>query len=203
MLTSDRRLGSATRSRLLRYFDTLDSVARRIEATDGRGIRSSLDDAVADATAAARATHDAGNKLIFIGNGGSASISSHMAVDYSKNGRIRAVALNDAAVLTALANDFGYERVFAGQIEQHAQPGDLLVAISSSGTAPSVLHAVDAARNRNCRVFTFSGFSANNPLRARGDLNFYVPATEYAFVEISHLVVCHAILDLSMGWGTC
>jgi len=187
--------------RLRRYFETLSDLALDAEVTDGGGRHVPLADAYAQAMPAVRATHDAGNKLMFIGNGGSAGICSHMAIDYSKNGGIRSTAFNDGAALTCLGNDLGYENVFAKQIELHARQGDLLMAISSSGKSANILKAVEAARARGCAVFTFSGFSADNPLRTRGDLNFYVPASEYGFVEITHLALCHAILDLEMGWG--
>ena len=143
----------------------------------------------------ARNSHTSGNKLIFVGNGGSAAIASHMATDYSKNGNIRSLALNDGSMLTCLGNDLGYERVFSKQIELHARPGDLLIAISSSGRSANILKAVDAARDSKCKVVTLSGFSADNPLRRLGDINFYIDSDLYGFVEIGHLTICHAILD--------
>ena len=92
----------------------------------------------------------AGNKLIFVGNGGSAAITaSHMATDYSKNGNIRALALNDSSMLTCLGNDLGYDRVFAKQIELHARAGDLVIAISSSGRSANILNAVGRGGIRN------------------------------------------------------
>jgi phosphoheptose isomerase len=92
--------------------------------------------------ARARATPAAGKKLVFVGNGGSAAIASHMATDYSKNGGVRSLALNGASMLTCLGNDLGYDRVFAKQIELHARSGDLVIAISSSGRSANVLNAV-------------------------------------------------------------
>ena len=172
------------------------------EASDALGGALSLADAVNWVIEAARATHDAGSKLMFIGNGGSASIASHMAIDYSKNGNLRALAFNDGAALTCLSNDLGYENVFAKQIEMHGRAGDLLIAISSSGRSPNIHRGVAAARGRGCKVLTLSGFSPENPLRRMGDVNLYVPSSEYGFVEITHLALCHAILDLAMGWGT-
>ncbi|HLN08987.1 MAG TPA: SIS domain-containing protein [Xanthobacteraceae bacterium] len=149
----------------------------------------------------ARRSHAAGNKIMFVGNGGSAAIASHMAIDYCKNGGLRAVAFNDASALTCLANDFGYVQVFAKQIEFHARRDDLLVAISSSGRSPNILHGVEAARSLGCGVATFSGFTESNELRRAGDVNFYLRSTEYGLVEIGHLALCHAMLDLHLGWG--
>ena len=139
------------------------------------------------------------NKVMFIGNGGSAGIASHMAIDYSKNGRTPALAFNDGAALTCLSNDLGYSNVFSEQIRLHAHPGDMLIAISSSGTSSSILNAVDAARCSSCTVVTMSGFDENNPLRKMGDINWYVQSFEYGFTEILYLTLCHAILDTSMG----
>jgi len=147
----------------------------------------------------ARRTHAAGNKLIFVGNGGSAAISSHMATDYSKNGDVRAMALNDASMLSCLGNDLGYERVFAKQIELYARADDLVIAISSSGRSANILNGVKAARAAKCAVVTFSGFASDNPLRRLGDLNFYINSDRYGFVEIGHLTICHAILDFICG----
>jgi D-sedoheptulose 7-phosphate isomerase len=75
-----------------------------------------------------------------------------------------------------------------------------LIAISSSGRSANILVAAAAARERNCRVFTFSGFDENNDLRREGEVNFYVRSREYGIVEIAHLSLCHAILDLGIGW---
>ncbi len=75
----------------------------------------------------------ANKKVILIGNGGSAAIASHQAVDLWKNGGIRATAFNDTSLLTCVGNDFGYEHVFAKPIEQFADKGDLLIAVSNSG----------------------------------------------------------------------
>lgn len=141
----------------------------------------------------------AGNRLLFVGNGGSAGIASHMAIDYSKNGGIPATAFNDGAALTCLGNDYGYELIFAKQIEFHGRPGDLLIAISSSGRSANILKAVEAARRLGCGVVTLSGFTPDNPLRRSGDVNFYVASGEYGFVEVAHLALIHAWLDLAMA----
>lgn len=180
------------------YADTLSAALKGTEATDGRGKSMKVDEAVQWAADAARRTNDAGNKLIFAGNGGSAGICSHMATDYSKNGNLRAWSMNDGGMLTCLGNDYGYEYVFSKQIEFHARKGDLLVAISSSGKSKNILNAVEAARAAGCGVITLSGFHANNPLRTLGDMNLFVSSGYYGFVEIAHLTLCHAILDYSM-----
>jgi D-sedoheptulose 7-phosphate isomerase len=122
-----------------------------------------------------------------------------MATDYSKNGGIRSLAMNDSSMLTCLGNDLGYDRVFAKQIELHARSGDLLIAISSSGSSPNILNAVDAAKAAGCIIVTLSGFKPDNPLRGKGEVNFYIASDRYGFVEIGHLTICHAILDFLCG----
>jgi D-sedoheptulose 7-phosphate isomerase len=187
--------------RVGRYFETLSRLIQGTEVTDSLGRRLRLEDAFDNVAATAQSTHDAGDKIMFIGNGGSAGIASHLAIDFSKNGGLRSLAFNDPAALTCLGNDLGYQNVFAKQLDFHARAGDLLVAISSSGRSPNILAAVAMARKRQVGVVTFSGFTDSNDLRRAGDVNFYVRSSEYGFVEIAHLSLCHAILDLHAGWG--
>ena len=182
------------------YMKTLENVVTSALVTDRSGGALGVEDAVRQSGKQMRAAHDNGNRLFFIGNGGSAGISSHMATDYSKNGGMRASALTDGSTITCLANDYGYEHVFEKQLEWHARPGDILIAISSSGRSKNILNAVKAARECGCVVYTFSGFTSDNPLRAMGDLNFYLANKEYGFVEVGHLAILHTVLDIQMGW---
>ena len=188
--------------RASKYLETLARLIREVSVTDAAGKQKTLSDGVAAFATQGHAAHSSGNKLIFVGNGASASMASHYASDFTKNGGIRSLALSDHAMLTALANDIGNDAIFAEQIGFYAQPGDILVAISSSGGSPNIMKAVERARDMNCAVITFSGFAANNPLRLSGDLNFYVAGDEYGFVETAHAALLHAIIDLSLGWGT-
>lgn len=140
-----------------------------------------------------------GSKVMFIGNGGSASIASHISTDFLKNAKIPSMAFNDSSLITCLSNDLGYEHVFEKPIEMLAKKGDILFAVSSSGKSKNILNAVQKAKARGCFVVTFSGFSKGNPLRKLGDINFYVPSSSYGFVEIIHLVICHCIVEDVIG----
>jgi len=188
-----------SKRQVLGYYDHLRATLAAAEASDCDGRTFGQEVAASLVIAWAREAHADGRKLMFIGNGGSAAIASHMATDYSKNGGMRALCLNDGAMLTCLGNDYGYEQVFAKQIELFAQAGDLLIAISSSGRSPNILNAVAAARARGCRVVTLSGFTPDNPLRREGDINFFLASDQYGFVELGHLTICHAILDFACG----
>jgi D-sedoheptulose 7-phosphate isomerase len=181
------------------YFHVLADLLCSTDVRAANGTRMEFDQAVNWVMNRARFVHSTGNKLIFVGNGGSAAIASHMATDYSKNGGVRSLALNDPSMLTCLGNDLGYERVFAKQIELHARTGDLLFAISSSGGSANILNAVDAAQAAGCSVITLSGFKVDNALRRKGEVNFYIASDRYGFVEIGHLTICHAILDFLCG----
>lgn len=145
-----------------------------------------------------RKNSSAGGKVFFIGNGGSAAIASHMAIDFWKNLKIEALSFSDSSLLTCISNDFGYDYVFAKPIEFFANKKDTLVSISSSGKSENILKAVSVANAKGASVITLSGFDKNNPLRLQGACNFYVPANEYGLVEVGHQYVCHYINDILM-----
>src|SRR5207244_7702204 len=109
-----------------------------------------------------------GRKIMFIGNGASAAISSHQAVDYWKTGGMRALAFNDPALLTCISNDFGYPQVFEKPSEMFADEGDVLVAISSSGRSENIVRAARAARQKGCRELTMTGFDLEKQMRRLG-----------------------------------
>ncbi len=177
------------------YFEELGALFGRIQVAAIGTPSLSLTDGVLAASAMIKDATTLGRKAIFIGNGGSAAIASGMAIDYWKNGGIRAVAFNDAALLTCISNDYGYQHVFAKPIEMFADRGDVLIAISSSGQSENILRGVEAGEKAGCRIVTMSGFAPTNPLRELGELRFYVPSDAYAHVEIVHQAICDAIRD--------
>ena len=180
------------------YFAEMVRVCSATRVSDDDGRPMSLQEGFEWVAEQARRAQASGNKMILIGNGGSAAIASHQAIEFLKNGGVRALALNDGASLTALANDFGYANVFAEQLRMLGRGGDMLVAISSSGQSTNILKAVEMARAHDMAVATFSGFRPDNLLRGRGDVNFYVDSTKYGFVEIAHHALIQAILDLKV-----
>ena len=137
-------------------------------------------------------------KIMIIGNGGSAAIASHFHNDLCYGVGIRATVFNDPSQLTALSNDYGYPSVFERPIHLWAKPGDLLIAISSSGKSENILRAVGAAQEHHCDVITFSGFRSENPLRSMGKINFYIDSQSYGEVEVSHFALTHYLTDCAM-----
>ena len=115
------------------YYKTLSLLFNSIKVTDKEGNEIEFFHGIENACSSIRLKADSGCKLMFIGNGASAAISSHMATDYWKNGGIRAVAFNDSSLLTCISNDYGYKYVFEKPIEMFADNGDILFTISSSG----------------------------------------------------------------------
>ena len=134
-------------------------------------------------------------QVFFIGNGGSAGIATHMTADFLKNGGIRTISMLQPATITCIGNDYGYEFIFSKQLEIMAEPGDLLVAISSSGNSPNIVNAAKTAREKGCQVMTFTGFKPDNKLRQLGDINVYVPSMSYGYVESIHNMILQQVVD--------
>ena len=142
----------------------------------------------------------AGNKLLIIGNGGSAADAQHIAAEIV--GRYKrerpaypALALTtDSSALTAIANDYGYERVFERQVEGLGVAGDVLLALSTSGRSPSILAALRAGRKRGLVTVGFTG-SKGQALGADCDHLLIAPVDETAVIQQIHLAVAHAICD--------
>jgi D-sedoheptulose 7-phosphate isomerase len=146
-----------------------------------------------------KAVQKKGRKLIFVGNGGSAAIASHLAVDLTKTAGVRAINFNEADLLTCLANDYGYEHWVEQALSFYADKGDLVIMISSSGRSKNILLGAARAKKMGLDLITFSGFKKDNPLRAMGSLNFWVNSKSYNFVEMAHHVWLLAIADKITG----
>ena len=133
--------------------------------------------------------------IYIIGNGGSAAIASHAVIDLLNTTDLRAITLHESAAVTCLSNDYGYERVYEKQLNKLVRSNDLLIAISSSGKSLNILNAVYTAKIKNAAVITFSGFSADNPLRKMGNVNIWLNSNDYGMVEIGHAFILHNITD--------
>src|SRR5580693_2353435 len=141
-----------------------------------------------------------GHKIFACGNGGSAADAQHLVAELigrflHERRALPAIALTaDAATLTAIGNDYGYERVFARQLEGLGQRGDLLFAISTSGNSPNVLQAAQTARDLGCTVIALTG-ERGGKLAAHADLLICAPSTVTARIQEVHTLCIHAIAD--------
>ncbi len=144
---------------------------------------------------------EAGNKILLVGNGGSASDAQHIAAEWV--GRFRrersalpAIALTaNTSDLTAIGNDYGFESVFARQVEAHGRAGDILLAISTSGNSLNVIAAVKAAQDAGLHTIGLLGKDGGEMLK-RVELAIVVPSQVTARIQESHITFCHALCEL-------
>lgn len=182
-----------------RYFATMKQALDGVEVTITGGQLSEVEAGIVLLTEQCKRLKQSGGTLYFVGNGASAMMSSHMAVDFCKNAGVRSMAFNDVAFLTAIGNDLGYSQAFEMPLMMMGRPGDVLATISSSGNSPNVILAIEAARKLGMTVVTFSGMKPDNKSRKMGDINFYVPGQTYGVAESVHAILLHCWLDHFMN----
>jgi len=139
--------------------------------------------------------------MLFFGNGGSAADSQHLAAEMvgrfgPDRAPVAAIALTtDTSILTAVGNDYGYEKVFSRQIDALGQPGDAAIGISTSGNSPSVLEALDTARAKGLFTVGFTG-ETGGKMVGRSEVLFRVPSRVTARIQETHLLLGHIICEL-------
>jgi D-sedoheptulose 7-phosphate isomerase len=162
-------------------------------------IRECLDMIAAGADALISA-YSAGHKALFFGNGGSAADAQHLAAEFvgrylRERGPMPALALNaNSSAVTAIGNDYGYDQVFARQLQAFAAPGDVAVAISTSGNSPSVIEAVQCARRMGLFTIGLTGASGGR-LRGLVDVLIAVPSEETPRIQECHILIGHSLCD--------
>lgn len=140
-----------------------------------------------------------GKKILFAGNGGSASDAQHLAAELVGRYRydrpsLAAIAITtDTSALTAIGNDYGYDEVFARQLQGLGQEGDVFVGLSTSGNSKNILKAVEVAREKGCHVIGMSG--EQGALKDNADICFCVPASLTATVQEAHIMIGHMLCD--------
>ncbi len=178
------------------YTAMLNDLLLRTKVTNSDRTEIKLDSGVDNAVNVILDIYNSDKKTMVIGNGGSAAIASHMQNDLCKAVGVKSLVFNDQPLLTALANDNRYGSVFEYPINMWAQQNDLLIGISSSGESENILRGARTAKERGCRLITFSGFHMDNQLRKLGDINFYTPSSECGYVEVVHSALTHMITDM-------
>ncbi len=162
---------------------------------------SALAPEVSDAVDLIYSALDAGGQLLIAGNGGSAGDAQHIAAELTgrfllERQALRALALHgNTSALTAIGNDYGYEYVFARELSAHARPGDVLLAISTSGNSRNILRAIEVARRLKVSVIGLTGESGGE-MRAACDLCLCVPSRSTARIQEMHIMIGHAICEL-------
>lgn len=138
-------------------------------------------------------------KIIICGNGGSAATASHVAVDLSLNGKVKAINFNEADLITCFANDYGHNNWMKEAIKRYYDKGDLVILISSSGNSKNHIVAGNYCRNKNINLITFTGFDGKNKLNKLGKINFSLKSKNYNQIEMVHhiwlLLACDYITN--------
>lgn len=166
-----------------------------------RIMAQNLADIIAQAAQRIINAYQAGGKLLLIGNGGSAADAQHIATELVGRFKLEraglpAIALTtDTSILTALANDYGYDTVFSRQVEALADDKDILMAISTSGTSPNILKAVATAHAKGVFVIGLTGKSGGN-LKDVADLTIMVPSSDTMRIQEAHITIGHIICQL-------
>jgi len=181
------------------YLQKLSQLMLGAIVTDSSGSPIPLDEGADKAVQMFLDVSEQSRKIMLVGNGGSSSVVSHVQNDLCKAVGVRAIVFTEQPLLTALGNDLGYGAVYELPTELWAEPGDIMVAVSSSGRSDNILRAVNSALEKGCGVITFSGFDGGNPLRSLGALNFYVDSSMYGYVETAHAALTHFLTDRAMS----
>jgi D-sedoheptulose 7-phosphate isomerase len=163
--------------------------------TNVNGEVENSDEAIMHLTKLMNKNKDDGAAIYIIGNGGSAAVASHALTDFVNACHLRAFTINEPSLITCMANDFGYETSYQRILKSVFRPGDILMAISSSGQSPNIHNAIETAKQIGGTIITFSGFKPDNKLRKLGYLNFWLDSLDYGLVEIGHLFLLHNIAD--------
>src|SRR4029079_9401867 len=144
----------------------------------------------------------AGGKLLFFGNGGSAADAQHLAAEFvgrfvrGRDGLAAIALTTDSSILTAVGNDYGFDQIFARQIQALARPGDVAVAISTSGNSPNILEGVRAARKANAKTIGLSGRDGG-ALAKEADLAITIASSNTARIQECHIGIGHLLCELT------
>ena len=134
-------------------------------------------------------------KIIIVGNGGSAAIASHVAIDLTKAANIRSINFNEASLLTCLSNDYGYESWVEKALDFYADKNDMVILISSSGQSKNIINGAKKALEIGIPLITLTGFSEDNPLNKLGNINFWADSSTYNIVESIHQMWLLSVID--------
>tara|TARA_A100001037_G_scaffold306042_1_gene348789 strand:- start:9313 stop:9894 length:582 start_codon:yes stop_codon:yes gene_type:complete len=140
-------------------------------------------------------------KVMFVGNGGSASTSSHASVDLTKNAKIKSINFNEANLITCFSNDYGGNNWIKEAINYYGDHGDMLIIFSCSGNSKNLVNAAKFALKNKIQVVTFTGKTKNNSIKKinKKGLNFFVPSKSYNQIEIIHHLLILLLVDLCIG----
>ena len=136
------------------------------------------------------------SRVYIVGNGGSASIASHVSVDFAKVARVPSATFNNSNLITCFANDYGYKNWVVEAIKAYTNKNDLIILMSSSGTSKNIVNAAQYCKSNKIDLITLSGFNKDNPLSKLGNINFHIDSNKYNYIEMSHHIILVALVDI-------
>jgi D-sedoheptulose 7-phosphate isomerase len=179
------------RSRIQKFSQIIELT----KITNAQGVENNLEVEISSLQERLLQLKNDHQNLFIVGNGGSAGVAAHAVTDFFNVAKIRATTLHESSLLTCMANDFGYENAVGRMLAQLLNPGDVVIAISSSGNSMNMRNAATIASEKGAYVVTLTGFSAHNPLRHLGHINIWLDSDDYGFVEVGHQFILHNIAD--------
>lgn len=177
------------------WLELLKDAIAGVKSKTGK-VSASFDDAANVVKNMFKSSMDEGRSIFWVGNGGSTAICSHLSQDIMNKLGIKSHCFSDPSLMTCMANDYGYENVYARPLTVHASENDILIAISSSGNSENILNAVAVARKKNMQIITLSGLNKNNKLwQINSQASFFVSSNLYGIVEVSHEAILHGVIE--------
>lgn len=170
----------------------LDEYSKLIKTPDILGMLANAGETLVE-------QRNSGGRLLIFGNGAASSIAGHAALDFTKQGKLRSLCFHDPALLTAFANDFGYENAYAEIINHYYEPTDIVIFVSVSGESPNIVQGLKRAKELGLRTVGFSGKHQNNSLNAAADTAFWVDSQAYNIVENVHSIWLLSLCDYLIG----
>jgi D-sedoheptulose 7-phosphate isomerase len=140
-----------------------------------------------------------GGRILIFGNGASASIASHAALDFTKQGKLEALCFSDAALITAYANDYGYENAYKEILTSYCRAGDIVFLISTSGESENIIKVSEKAKRLGLHTVSFTGRHVDNRLKRSTEVVFWVDSHAYNIVENIHAIWITALVDHLVG----
>ena len=141
-------------------------------------------------------TVESNNTIYIVGNGGSSSIASHVAIDFLKSAGIKSTTFHNPNLITCFTNDYGQDYWVKEAIKAYCSKNDLIIIISSSGKSSNLVNAAKYCNENNFPLITLTGFDKNNEISKFGKINFYVNSNKYNYVEMIHHIVLVSIVDI-------
>lgn len=181
------------RQKILKAFEESISVQKKF-------IKENIDTVIEVSNFIADSFND-GSKLILFGNGGSSADAAHIAAEFVGRFRMErpalpAIALNtNMAIITAIANDYGFSDIFARQLKAHAQDGDVVIGISTSGNSVNVINAIEVAKKKMLKTVVFTG-AEGGKLASVADHVFAVPSVNTPRIQETHIILGHVLCQM-------